>query len=490
MKLQKNKTFSAKIRITPKRAEFMTRTLNGWFILVATALFGSVQAQSSNLLNAYDMMEQYRREIRLGNEEVAINALLKARGYMDEAIQHPSTSGLSKTWKYRGDVFYMIFREKSPRLVLDRAGADDSSAACYIRALTVEVGKNGKPKVESPGEVGNKLNELVNSRLSSANELMEAKKFPDAYKALYAAREWMKALAQSGLYDQKQVSSFMASVSAITYNMGLIALNDTKRDGYQELALQHFNEAIDGGYDSLNLYYFVAELQINMKKYDDARSIILKAKEKFPKESSLALLEIRMEQQLGNTDRVKALVREGVSKFPDASLDFQIVEANLYIEAGEYDKALVSINEAIDAADGDDGLKAQLFVTAGTLCDELSTKVTGDDQKKYMELAQDYYRKALEVNPKDHKALAGIGNSFIRRANDIFTRANDLPPNKIKEFETMKNEGLAELRQAAEWLEKSYAVTKTEVVRQNLIVIYGRLENFERLDQLNNDQIK
>jgi hypothetical protein len=457
--------------------------------LCSLVLLGNtIQAQTSNHLNTFDMVEQYRREIRMGNEEVAINALLKARGFADEAAVHPSTSGMSKSWKYRGDVYFLIHKEKSPRLVLDRKGADDSAAASFVRALTVEKKSNGKAKVESPEEIASKLQELINARGNASNEAYEQKKFGVAYQGFNACRQWMRALASPDLFDQKTVDQLNKAVGSYTYMMGLAALQDKARQDRITVAMTHLEEAEKMGFDGIDVYGLMIQTQLDEKNYEAAKTTLARAQKKYADSLSVFFFDVRIALETNDIPRAEGLLKEGKVKFPSAKLDFMIQEVNIYIERNDFPKALQVMNEAIAEANETD-LKVQLHVTSGQICEQLMEKSSGEQAADYERQAMDHYRKAIELVPNTATAIAGLGNAHIRKANKLVEQANQLPLSKAKEYDALKKQYMEEFKLAAELLEKSYAVKKTKAVQSNLISIYERLENFDRVEELKKDKI-
>lgn len=448
----------------------------------------SVVAQTSNHLNTFDMVEQYRREIRMGNEEVAINALLKARGFADEAAVHPSTSGMSKSWKYRGDVYFLIYKEKSPRLVLDRKGADDTAAASFVRALTIEKKSNGKPRVESPEEIASKLQELINARGNASNEAYEQKKYGVAFQGFNSCRQWMRALASPDLFDPKTVEQLNKAAGSYTYMMGLSALQDKSRPDHIAVAMTYLEEAEKAGFDGIDLYGLMIQTQLDEKNYEGAKATLARAQKKYADSLSVFFFDVRIALETNDISRAEGLLKEGKVKFPSAKLDFMIQEVNIYIERNDFSKALQVMNEAIAEANEVD-LKVQLHVTSGQICEQLMEKSSGDQAADYEQQAMDHYKKALELAPNTSTAIAGLGNAHIRKANKLVEQANQLPLSKAKEYDALKKQYMEEFKQAAVLLEQSYTIKKTKAVQSNLISIYERLENFDRIEELKKDKL-
>ncbi|MBE2246263.1 MAG: hypothetical protein IAE67_03300 [Candidatus Competibacteraceae bacterium] len=440
-----------------------------------------VLSQSTNVLTAWEYLETYKREKESGNEAASIQALLDAKKEIEPATKHPNTSQQSKTWKRRGDIYYEIAVNKSPRLVLEKEGAIDTALFSYLRAATVEKKDNGKQVIEDRGDVIFKLVTIANRKMEQGNALLEDKLYDKAMLAYETARY---AYDQTLLVDPKNPSLPSASNSALLA-MVICAVSADEKEKILSLGAM----VVEKGAADAWVYQAMAGVYIENKDLSNAKDILAKGKAKFPNESAIYLAELRIAFEENNTVRATEIIKEGKEKFPDKKADFILEEVNIYLTQGDDEKASQALEEAIGAFQNEAEILKVLYFNAGIIYDNLARKNEANKElaKINREKAHDYYNKTLELDSKYVSAYNQLANYHVTLGNEYLVEANNLPFEKKKEYDEMKAKALDEYKKAASFLEQGYAINKDKTIKNNLIEIYKKTQDYDKMKALQNE---
>ena len=113
------------------------------------------------------------------------------------------------------------------------------------------------------------------------------------------------------------------------------------------------------------------------------------------------------------------------------------------------------------------------------------SKVHDEGQK---EEAEKYYTKATQANPKFFEAFYNIGAIYVNQAAELQKEANDLPLDKVDEYNKLIEKANEELTYALPYLEKAHEINKTDKVTINALKeAYVRLKMNDKLKELNNE---
>jgi len=450
--------------------------------------FGSLGAQGHNVLSAWEMLEQYKREIEK-NEEVAIRSLIRGRDYINEAVANPSTSGTSKAWKRRGDIYYFIFKDKSPRLMLERKNAEDTAAASYLKALTVEIDRRGKPKIEEERDLMARLTELSNLKIEAGSKALEDEKYQIVIDEFERASTWLKALADITERNQK----LLETVATLRFQQGIAAFRLEKMD----LGMSYFEAAEKMGMKDKDFYQvlLVSLLQHMERKEDKSpnphfETAMKRARAAHPNEQVVVLADLQYNVHINNETRIIELLQEAKEKFPESKSDFMKEEVNFYLERGQDEKALKILRETIASVGEDDESLPILCYIAGNLLFNAAEKKEANTAAHNELLAESksMFQRTVELNPKYAEGYVALANFHVVKGNQMILEANNLPLSKAKEYETLKKGYTEEFKAAAELLEKAYAIEQNERVRKILMEVQGKAGNLARVTELRSEQ--
>ena len=455
-----------------------------FFTLVLFALSTLGFSQDAAVLTAWEHLNTFKREREL-NEQVAIDALMEAKKEMDAAALHESTTAKSKTWKRRGDVYWLLGTDPSPRLVLARKGALDTAMYSYGRALVVEFKSNGKPKVEEPDEIFNRLISIGTRFAESAQKSLKAKKFNDAIQDFGAAKVAMQLLAQ----QDPDNNSLKRQMAYFSYSQSVAATEAQKMDE----ALAFAQNAVDLAPEDTGFAVAFVKLNLFAKKIPQAQAAVDAAKQRFGSLSELALIEVKLAMETGNIEKAGALIEKGKVDFPNLKTEFILEEVNFYLNAGNDEKALEAIEQAISAFSADPQILLVLNFNKGVINDQIADNLEKKDPKtmavqiaERRAAAKIGYEKTIELDPNYTAAYLQLANAEIMKANALIKKANELDLSKVNEYEALKNEANTFFANSSGILETGYAKEKAkpdadpnriETFQKTLIQVYTKLEN-------------
>jgi tetratricopeptide (TPR) repeat protein len=178
----------------------------------------------------------------------------------------------------------------------------------------------------------------------------------------------------------------------------------------------------------------------------------------------------------GDTAAALKVVKEGRVAFP-ADKKLMIEELNIYLAQGRTEEALEIANNAIN----NDPENATLHHVKASMLDNLGRKNE----------AIEAYKKALELNPESFDTNYNLGALYFNQGAEIINKANDIPPQKVKEYQTAVAAADDKFKTALPYLEKAQKIKPDDTgTLVSLKQIYLRLkdnENYERIDALMKD---
>ncbi len=231
-----------------------------------------------------------------------------------------------------------------------------------------------------------------------------------------------------------------------------------------------------------------------IEKLDDALNAFKQAKSMGYNKKQLYDYAIAVASQAKNGDEVLAWANEAIPMYgkEDDSYIRQIINSQL--EAGEYDKAKASINAAIAEDPGNSQYQWVLGIIYNFRKDELRRAVAGEqnltaDDPRVKEIDQLHadtraaFQKAIELNPENGEAYAGLGMITYEDAQVADAAA---PVNAPQSYYDENVTPL--LKKAAECYEKAVALNPED--RNSLTAlrtIYYNLNdntNMNRIEQM------
>ena len=221
-------------------------------------------------------------------------------------------------------------------------------------------------------------------------------------------------------------------------NAGLASLRGEK---FNE-AIGYYNQLLDLGFNEPDVYRSLAASYRGLQQTDEMLLALNKGRKLYPNDSGLMLEEI-----------------------------------NAYLAMGQGAKVVDDLKELVVQ----DSSNYSIFFVLGTIYgDETNAEMYN------MDVAIDYYEKALSLNPEYYDAVYNLGALYINESNKLQVKANDLPLSETKAYEKITEDANVIIRKALPHLEKAYELQPdNQETVQVLKSIYVRFKMDDKLKKMN-----
>ena len=250
-------------------------------LLFATLLvFGIGMGQSNKVQTAYSLMKP------------EYNELDKAKEAIDEAAQHPKTSGEAKTWYYRGLLYYKLYQSKDEKFKNLDPNPLKVAYQSLVKAKELDV------KNRYSEDLLFRLTMAASEFFNKGSAEFENKKYANALESFETAM----AIGRLPYINQLDTGAFFnAAISA-------------DQAGLYDKALEYYKKSAEYNWGGSEIFYYIAEVQ--------------KAK--------------------GDTIAALDSYKAGISKYPDSSIQLYINLINYYLTQGDIEAAYTFVEKAIE----------------------------------------------------------------------------------------------------------------------------------------------
>ena len=295
-----------------------------------------------------------------------------------------------------------------------------------------------------------------------------------------ASQKALKALEKAKKLDakhkvDKDANNYLKKLTAVFYAQGAEVF---KQKNYKK-AIEYFKNAFEvaqntGGFDTTAAFNIgIGGVLGNEPKV--AAEYLKKCVDVNFNEPRIFIYYNRALQQLGDTASAQKVIDLGRKRYPE-NLSLLLEQAQLFLEKGQANELIASLKEAI-AKKPDNPANANFNFLIGKSYDDMGKR----------DLAEEFYKKALEVNPKFFEAYYNIGAIYVNAASKLQKEANNLPLEKVKEYNAINGKANAQLKIAVPWLEKALEIRPNdEPTIHALKEAYTRLKMNDKLKKLNN----
>jgi len=336
----------------------------------------------------------------------------KAKLAIDKATVHAKTMMDSKTWLYKGMIYYNI--AVNPLPMYNELDPDAAKVAYEALLKAKELDEKGK----NTTDINAYLQNLVNVFYSDGGQKFQENDYSGAISDFEYA---FKIAGAAGIFD-----------TTAAFNIGMAGVLSNQ----PEIAAEYLQKCVDIDFEDPRVYMF----------YN--RSV----------------------KQLGDTVRALEILKAGREKFPN-ELSLLLETAQVYLEKGESEKLQEILHTAVEK----DPTNANLFFLLGKTYDDQGDVTT----------AEKYYLQASEVNAEFFEAYYNIGAIYVNKAAELQSEANDLPIDKMKEYDELIAQADTNLEKALPYLEKSLELNPEDVYTiAALKEAYARLKMNDKLQDL------
>lgn len=272
-----------------------------------------------------------------------------------------------------------------------------------------------------------------------------------------------------------EFQQYIASIGGNYYDMGANFYNEQKfEEAYVNFKKAYDAAAVVGGNDNSALLN-AAFCAMKVEKYDESVNmlniLISNGYEDPTVYQSLAICY----RSMGENDKMIETIQAGRTKYPDdTNLMNEMINSYITVHReGEI------IDQIVEMAQKNPTQPVYYFIL-GTIYANTESELF--DVEKTLES----YNKVIEIDPNYVDAYINAGSILIDRAAEKYTAANDLPFDKVDEYNAMMAEGKAFDERALPYVEKAYELLKDDpAIKQALKTLYVRLKMNDKAAELN-----
>ncbi len=421
---------------------------------LSTAIFAQVKPKVTSAVLAYNKSDFAQAKKKIDEAEEG----LKAVNY---AMEDEKT--LSKFYYYKGQVYLGILYSTVPELQGLDANALEKSIDGYTKVIAFE--KTAKKKRYTDMAVA-KLPNLTQKLAAKGSAQAEAGDYEGAKNTFIEAYD---------LLNNADLGAAIKIDTSMLFNAALMAMRAKDFEG----AAAMFQNILEMGYTGIvytaedvttgSRYQFATKADV-MKRQELGMVKDIQPSESVRNDTYISL--ITCYKQVEDTENFKKALAAARAEFPN-DVGLINLEIQEYLDSKQYDKALSILDEAI-ATSPDNALyyyvKGDIYL----------------NQKKDQEQALAMYSKAIEIKPDYTDALYMSGFVYFNRAKDISEKINDLPGNKVKEYEALKKDQKELFKQSLPYFEKALEVSPDDVdTLKALREVYYKIGDTENFNIVN-----
>lgn len=331
----------------------------------------------------------------------------KAMNAINEAIEHPKTQEDSKTWLYRGIIYYNI-------------AIDTNKAVMALDPMAAAVSAESFAKSKELDPKGSLDNERTLYLLNLPNIF-----YQKGSKA-YSEADYTSAIENfKQAYNIAKLDDRVDTVAAFYVGMcGVFGEN-------YDVAKEYLKICSDVKYNEPKVYLYYARTMKNtgdttaaFEKLDLGRSL-------FPADKALQLEQAQLYLETGQDQKLVASLKESISEDPQNPNLYRVL-GQTYENIGDVDNAVASYRKAIEIKpDFGDAIfnlgaiyvnqAAEIYKEANDLPFEETAKYEElkNEADAYLNLALPYLEQSLALNPNDEIVIGALKEAYANlKMND------------------------------------------------------------------------
>ena len=247
----------------------------------------------------------------------------EAKEAIDKAVEHPKTNAKSKTWRYRGNIYFNIFNSETKEVVDLSNNPMKEAASSFKKAMELDPKGSYNKEMEGPLMLGR--SKLINKGV----EHFQNKAYPEAFSQF-----------ETAIF----VSEVMGEVDSVAiFNAALSA----EGKGDLDLAAKFYQKAIDINYGGANTYSFLSSVYQRQEKVDETIAVIQKGREAYPNDENLIREESNIFLKTKDYAKAEESIKASIEKDPtNHVLHFSL--GSVYDNLKKYDQAETAYKKALE----------------------------------------------------------------------------------------------------------------------------------------------
>jgi tetratricopeptide (TPR) repeat protein len=344
-------------------------------LIISAAAFGQKKNETSA---AVEFKNKYQMSMMTGDYDAAKKALVAAKGYIDQAAEHPETKESPKTLYYKGEIysnFLIVGMQTQDTTFIKQAGED---------ALEVAISAY-KKGFDVSDKFDNDIREACEQKRALldgyANMLYKGEMFKEAGELYGTQARFMDA---AGEFDTTSIFN-----SAICYEKGNEYLK--AGDAYEKLA--------KAGHKGSTSYVLASSAYRKGGNKEKSKATVAEGRKKFPTDRDLLLELVNINIDAGDAAGAEAALSEAIAADPNNKQLYYTI-GTIYIDLKQNEKAEASLNKALEIdpeyIDALYQLGAHLVTWAGDTKTAANQLKFGDpNYNKMLKESDELYKRAL-----------------------------------------------------------------------------------------------
>lgn len=345
------------------------------FLLACLVGLGTAFGQSNKVVTAFNLMKP------------EYNELDKAKQAIDEASVHPKTMAESKTWYYRGLLYYKLYQSKDEKFKSLDPDPLKVAYQSFVKAKELD----DKKRFEA--ELLFQLTRTSADYFNKGSAEFEAKQFEKSLESF----ETVMAIGKLPYINQLDTGSY--------YNAALAA----EGAGMKDKAIEYYSKAIELNYGGADVFHYLAEIYL----------------------------------QKGDSATALKTYETGIAKYPANAANLYIAMINFYLGRKDVKSAFGFVEKALEK----DPTNASLWQVYGRAIEDKDKQKAIDAYKKMIELDPKnfngyynvgtvYFNMGVEANDKanaiplsdeaGYKAALVVADDLFKQALPFFEQAYEL----------------------------------------------------------------
>ena len=364
-------------------------------ISVFFSVFG--MAQNGKVISAYNYIQAYNGKEGPSNLEEGAKAI-------DQAITDPTTSGSTKTWWYRSQIYQFISLEPSLLSKYPMASIESMKSFQKMQELN-------DPKFKDWADATQNIKALTNDLFNDGVEAFNAKKYTDAYAFFNGIADAVELLKTRG---EKVGDDLLPKALG---NAALAAENA----GDNNQALAAYKKLLPISNDS-KVYQSLINLNKKMQNIGEAKRLTDEALVKYPNDKEILINKINFYIADGKQADAIQYLKKAADQDPkneqiQAALGLSYDQSGDTVNARKVYENLLTMNP--NNFEGNYGLGAMIFNRSKPVQEKMNTLgYTKADQVKYEEFkvirnslfgqAKGYLDKAKSLQPDNQEVKKAL----------------------------------------------------------------------------------
>jgi len=327
----------------------------------------------------------------------------KAKQAIDQAATNESSSGMSKTWYYRGSIYHAIYETKKPEFNALKPGSLEEAYRSYEKTLELDKGKEYKDDLDKRMAV------LSSQFLNEGVDKYKDNKYTEA----------MSMFETSVNISKKYLNK---TDTLAIYNAALAA----DKGNNNEKAKEFYRLCTDLNYNGAKTFSLLSKIYMADKDTANALVTLQSGRQKHPADANLLLDELNIYLMSGRDKDAIGMIDQAIALDP-TNANLYSVKGNINDKMGNLEVAIASYKKAIelkaDYFDANYNLGALIFNQGVELVDK-ANKLPPSKQAEFDKLktqfdakfgeAKPYFEKAYQINPKDVATIQSLKQLYLR----------------------------------------------------------------------------